>query len=297
MIRSFPSDIVILDRDALTLVRFSRGKNREILQVKAYRLNEAFSDAAVTPALSNPNALAEAIRRARTENGNIERVALLLPDSWFRMNLLDFAQLSERKSEADEMVRWALKRTLPIAPELLRLAYTVVGRQEAKRRVFVLSAMNATLSTLEKTFADHGIATPIVEPLGLNLWNAITIREATTAKSRLFFHVRENEFTSGVFRGSEPLFLRSRNLSGERTVAQEIRLSASYLRDNLQLGDVEACYLASSTGDSSISQVIQDQFGVPVRRLELREFATIAPGLDTTRLESELIACNGVFAA
>lgn len=295
MLRSYPTDVVILDRETVTFARFSRGKAREIVQAKNYRLPGTFSDAAVTPSLSNPAALVELLRRIKSDHGGVERVALLLPDSWFRMNLLELAELPDRRSEADAVVRWALKRTLPIAPEQLRLTYQLVHRGEKKKKVLAISAIAVTLDAIEQAFAEAEIQTPVIEPLGLNLWNAIAVREPGTTRDRIFFHVREREFTSGVFRGTEPLFIRSRNLSGDRTVSQEIKLSASYLRENLRLGEVETCYLASSS-TPAVADVIRDEFKAPIRELRLREFAAVAPGIEFAPIESELIACSGVFA-
>lgn len=297
MLKSFPTDVVLLESDRLCFARFVRSKNRELTAAKSYRLVDAFTDAPVTPALSNPAALTDALRRLKTENGTVERLSLLLPDSWFRMNLLELAQVPEKKSEADEIVRWAIKRTLPIAPELLRLTYQVVGRSEAKRRVLVISALEQTLKGIEAAFAAAGIEVPFIEPLGLNLWNALTAREAASSRDRIFVHARSREFTIGVFRGAEPIFLRSRNLSGERSLAQEIRLSASYLRDNLRLTQVESAYLAGGDLDGAVIDVMNDEFGAPITRLQLQDFTSTAPTADTTGLESELIAFTGVFAA
>lgn len=298
MLKSFPTDVVLLETDRLSFARFARTKSRELTQAKSYRLTGAFNDAPVSPLLAQPAALTETLRRLKTENGTVERVSLLLPDSWFRMNILDVAQLPEKRSEADEVVRWAIKRTLPVAPEHLRIAYSVLGRGEGtKRRVFVLSALEQTLKAVEASFASAAIDVPFIEPLGLNLWNAITAREAATTRDRIFLHARPNEFTLGVFRGAEPVFLRSRALSGGRSLAQELRLSASYLRDNLRLTDVEMAYVGGSTLDGAAEEVIRDEFGAPVTRLQLRDFATAPAVTDVSDIESELIAFTGVFAA
>jgi hypothetical protein len=133
----------------------------------------------------------------------------------------------------------------------------------------------------------------MIEPLGLNVWNAIAVRELATAKDRLFIYVRDREFTTAVFRGSQPLFIRSRNLSGERSVQQEIRLSANYLRDALRAEGFENCYVAGDrTGD--IATMVASEFSSPVRTVTLRDFVEEMPS-DTAGLEAELTACTGVF--
>src|SRR5579872_2031559 len=233
MAGSFPSDVIVLDDEKLIHARLARGrKGPRIVQAKSYRLAaNTFSPAVVTPQITNESSLAETIRRVRVETGRWDRASVLLPDSWFRINILDVQQLPEGTKEAEEMVRWTLKRTMPIDPALLRLRYEVLSRTATQAKVLTISAIDQTLTAIEKIFADAGIDVVLIEPLGVNLWNAIALREPATTRDRIFFYVREGEFTTAAFRGAQPLFIRSRNLNAERTLEQEIKLSASYLRD------------------------------------------------------------------
>jgi hypothetical protein len=134
----------------------------------------------------------------------------------------------------------------------------------------------------------------LIEPVGMNIWNAITVKEAPTAKDRIFVYVREHDFTTAVFRGPHPLFIRSRNLSGERSVQQEIRLSASYLRDSMQAVSVERCYLAGNQADGSVQQALATEFNAPVVPVMLRDHVTQLPS-QVAGMEAELTACTGVF--
>jgi hypothetical protein len=134
----------------------------------------------------------------------------------------------------------------------------------------------------------------LIEPIGLNIWNAVAIREAVTSNDRIFLYIREREFTTAVFRGEQPLFIRSRNLGGERTLEQEIRLSATYLRDNLGSDVIEQCYIAGSGINGDVTGVLRDEFSAPVRTLQLRDFAEQTPS-DVFGIDAELTACTGVF--
>jgi Tfp pilus assembly PilM family ATPase len=295
MSRSFPPDVVIIDTDALVHARLGRGKTGpRLLQAKAYRLADAtFTPAMVTPQLANGPALAETLRRLRNETGRWDKVSLLLPDSWFRINIVDLPSLPDREAEAMEVVRWSLKRTLPIAPEQLRVSFTVLSREGQAAKVLVLSALDETLSAIEKTFAAAGLDVVLIEPLGLNIWNAITTRETETTADRLFLYVRETDFTTAVFRGAQPLFIRSRNLSTERTVEQEIRLSANYLRDALAVDTFASCYVAGQ-GGAAVHETLATEFNTKVRAVVLRDYVEEAPA-DVYNLDAELTACTGVF--
>jgi len=296
MARSFPPDVVILDSESLVHARLARGKSGpRIAQAKSYRLAAGtFAPSVVTPELVNEAALAEVVRRVKLETGRWEKVSLLLPDSWFRINLVDLPVFNDRASGSMESVRWSLKRTLPIPPEELRIAFQVLSREGTAARLLVVSALQKTLAAIERVFAGAGISIILLETLGLSIWNAITVREADTAGDRLFLYVRDDEFTTAVFRGSQPLFIRSRNLSGERTVQQEIRLSASYLRDSLQATGFENCYIAGSHIDGNVATVVREEFSSPVRMISLHDFAEQAP-TDLPAFDAELTACTGVF--
>ena len=295
MARSYPPDVLVLDSDSLIHARIVRGKGGfSIQQAKSYRIAEGtFEPSVVTPQVANGAALAEVLRRLKLETGRWDKASLLLPDSWFRINILELQALPDNPNEAQEILRWSLKRTMPIDAASLRLAYEVISRG-AQVKVLVVSAVEKTLVDIEKLFAAAGIDLVLIEPIGLNIWNAITIREPATTRDRVFFYIRENDFTTAAFRGAQPLFIRSRNLNGERSLAQEIKLSASYLRDTLQTAAIENCYLAGNNLDGALSAAIADEFQAPVRTLVLSDMAAQTPA-GSGAYEAELAACTGVF--
>jgi len=297
MSRSFPPDVIVLDSDSLLHARLGRGKrNPRITQAKSFRLAaDTFAPSLVTPELVNEAALAEAVRRLRNETGRWEKGSILLPDSWFRINLVELQSFNERAADASEVVRWSLKRTLPIPPEELRVAHTVLSRSGTSAKLLVVSAMEKTLAKIERVFNDGGIETILIEPLGLNLWNAISVRENGTANSdRLFLYLRESEFTTAVFRGEEPIFIRSRNLTAERPLHQEIRLSASYLRDALRTETFSQCYVAGNGSLAEVASTLSTEFNSPVATVALRDFAEETPS-NVNGYDAELTACTGVF--
>jgi len=292
--RGFPADVIVLDNESLLHARFARGKHApRIVQAKSYRVaDDTFSTSVVTPELVNDAAFAETLRRLKLETGRWDKASLLLPDSWFRMNLIELPSFNERASDASDIVRWSLRRTLPIAPEELRLTYEVMQRTPSAVKLLVVSALDKTLAKLEAAFTSAGVSLVMIEPVGLNLWNSITVRENGATGDRLFIYVREREFTTAVFKGAQPTFLRSRNLSGERTLQQEIRLSASYLRDSLRTASFTQCYIAGiDRGD--VAAAISTEFGSPVTTVALRDFVEQTP--DLGGYDAELMAAAGVF--
>ena len=295
MARSFPPDVIVLDSAALIHARLARGKkDLQIERSKSYRLApDTFTPSIVTPELSDEAGLADAVRRLKLEAGRITRASVLIPDGWFRMNILELQALPDRPDEADAMVRWSLKRTMPIDPSNLRLAYEILGRTAGRARVLAISAVEKTLASIERVFQAAGIDVILIEPIGLNIWNAVSVREAPTTRDRIFFYIREGDFTTAVFRGSQPLFIRSRNLNSQRTLQQEIKLSASYLRDTLRTEAIEQCYVSGNEIDRQLAAEIGLEFAAPVRVVALSDFTDQTP--DSVPYQAELTACAGVF--
>ncbi len=294
MARSFPPDVVVLDSDSLIHARAVRGrKEMQIVQAKSYALrDDTFAPGVVSPQLQNEAMFADVLRRMKLETGKWDKVSVLLPDVWFRMNIIELQALPERSNEAAEVIRWSLRRTMPIDPAALRMSYEILSRTPP--RVLAVSAVEVTIAAIERLFEAAGIEVILVEPVGLNIWNAITARETVTARDRIFYYIRERDFTTALFRGPQPLFIRSRNLDGERTLQQEIKLSATYLRDTLQTTSVENCYVAGNGIDDSVTEAIGSEFSAPVRRITLRDVAEQPPG-DVSWYEAELTAATGVF--
>jgi type IV pilus assembly protein PilM len=295
MARSFPPDVVILDTDSLIHARVGRGRRAmQILQAKSYVLrDDVFAPGVVTPQLQNDAVFAEVLRRMKLETGKWDKVSILLPDSWFRMNIIELQALPERANEAAEVIRWSLRRTMPIDPAALRMSYDVLSRTPPK--ILAVTAVEATIAAIERLFEAAGIEVILIEPAGLNIWNAVTAGEAATTRDRIFFYVRERDFTTALFRGATPLFIRSRNLNGERTLQQEIKLSATYLRDTLQTTSVERCYVAGNGINGEVTSAIASEFSAPVVKVALRDVAEQTSGGDAAAYEAELTAATGVF--
>jgi type IV pilus assembly protein PilM len=296
MANSFPPDFIILDSESLVHARVARrGRGAELLALERHRLApETFLAGGVSPSLQNGASLAEALGRVKVESGRLERVAILVPDSWLRMTLLTLPSLPASRGEADEVVRWALKRSLPVDPGELRMTYDAIERNGTGVRTLVIAVLEKLLDGIEEASSRAGIQSVVVESIGLNIWNAVAARLAPA--TRLFVHARETDFTTALFRGAQPMFLRSRALSGGRRLEQEMRLSASYLASVLQGRRVEECILTGSAAGQELEDAIRTEFEAPVQRLAMTDFVQIAPGIDVAGMESEIVACAGVFA-
>src|SRR5437763_870002 len=100
-----------------------------------------------------------------------------------------------RASRPASMRRGSCRRRA-IASQELRVRYEVLQRTPTVVKLLVVSALEKTLAKLEAAFTSAGISLVMIEPIGLNLWNTIAVRENGATGDRLFMYVREREFTT-----------------------------------------------------------------------------------------------------
>lgn len=87
---------------------------------------------------------------------------LVVPDSWVRSLVLDFESVPRRREEAEEVVRWRLKRILPCRPEEVRLDFVPTG---AEGRLLVTLALDKPLAVVEDAFLQAGTEVGVIEPV------------------------------------------------------------------------------------------------------------------------------------
>ena len=97
------------------------------------------------------------------------RVALVLPDATARITLLPAAEVKARgEAEAQDLIRFRLKKTLPFDAREARVAF----RREGDT-VLVVAAAPAVLDPYEDACVDCGFTPGIVELSGLVLFDAV----------------------------------------------------------------------------------------------------------------------------
>jgi type IV pilus assembly protein PilM len=132
------------------------------------RLNEGV----IAPGLNAPNVLnPEALRSAL--NGALSAVAgksrdviIVLPDVAIRVVLLDFDALPVKPEEAEPVVRFRLKKSLPFDVEHAALSYDVT-RTNGNIRVVAAVSPREIIEEYEKALRDAGYAPGVVLPSSL----------------------------------------------------------------------------------------------------------------------------------
>lgn len=145
------------------------------------------------------------------------RASLVVPDSWVRTLVVDLESVPRQRAEAEEVVRWRLKRILPCRPDEVRLDFLPVGNNG---RLLVSLALDKPLSAVEDGFAAAGIELGRIEPAAL----ALTPLLPATPNSLLLTVVQERAFTFLLVRGGRVVLLRHKSIPSDLGQAAEFTL-------------------------------------------------------------------------
>jgi type IV pilus assembly protein PilM len=126
----------------------------------------------LAPGLNGPNVLdAQALRTAVSGAlgavaGKSRDVIVVLPDLAIRVVLLDFEALPSKPEEAEPVVRFRLKKSLPFDVDQAALSYQVV-RNNGNIRVVAAVSPRAIIEEYETAFRDAGYSPGVVLPSSL----------------------------------------------------------------------------------------------------------------------------------
>jgi type IV pilus assembly protein PilM len=123
----------------------------------------------VSPGLTNVNvtnheALATGLGDAMATVGSKQKdVILVIPDAACRVSLLDFDELPAKSQEAESVVRFRLKKSLPFEVESARLSYEV-HRVNGSTRVIATVALPSVVEEYELAVRRTGFLPGVVVP-------------------------------------------------------------------------------------------------------------------------------------
>ena len=228
------------------------------------------SSGAVTPALTGENIvrkseLATAMAEVLAATGTTGKdVVLVIPDPVVRVVLLDFETLPEKKQDADGVIRFRLKKSLPFDIEKAMLSYDV-KRTTSGVKVTAAVAIPEVVAQYEEILREQGLQPGIVLPSTLAALGAVDASQPT-----LLFKVDFQTTTVSIVDKDQLLLFRTleggtSELTGER-IAEDVYPSLVFLQDTYGLS-VERVLVAGVPNVAQIAPVLEQQTGAKVHEL------------------------------
>ena len=184
--------------------------------------------------------LGPVLARLRGVAEGTDTAAVIVPTSWLRSFLLDVDRLPRREDEMSDVVRWRLKKLLPIPPAELRMAVVRLPESGGQRRLLVTTGIERAMAAIEACYAGIGIEVGLITT---RLF-ALVPRLVGAALPTLVIQHEESFLSLLLLVDGVPRLLRTKPLplndDDGRAVLREATLTLGFIRESVGVeGDIE----------------------------------------------------------
>jgi type IV pilus assembly protein PilM len=216
--------------------------------------------------IRNRTAVFQTIRDALDSVANRSKdVIAVLPDPAVRIVLLDFDALPSNRHEAEAVVRFRLKKSLPFDVEKAKVSYHAHASNGGVRAVAAV-ALNSVIDEYESVFREAGYNPGIVLPSTLAALGA-----ASADRPTLVVKVDERTTSIAILDQNQVLLFRTLEnphgdrITGER-LAEDVYPSVVFFQDTYQL-NIAQIFVAGLKATSDAAPALKAQTGAEVREL------------------------------
>ncbi len=213
-----------------------------------------------------PEALRDAVAGALGDVAERSRdIVAIVPDAAVRVALLDFDTLPEKRPEADAVVRFRLKKSLPFDVEHAVVSYDV-RRTNGSVKVVCAVSPRGVLDEYEALFREAGYIPGVVVPSMLAALGAVESDEPT-----LVLKVDADTTTLAIVDGDQLLLFRTlENPPAARLdatqLAEDVYPSLVFFEDNYAL-QVRRILVAGRASADHVGAALEAQTGAQVSDL------------------------------
>jgi type IV pilus assembly protein PilM len=216
--------------------------------------------------LRDRNRVSQAIRETLgAVSGRSRDVIAVLPDTAVRVALLDFETLPTNREEAESVVRFRLKKSLPFDVDKAKISYHTQASTNGLR-VIAAVALASVIEDYESAFREAGYAPGVVLP------SMLAALGATKAdKPAMVVKVDARTASIAILEGQQLLLFRTLEnargvaITGEQ-LAEEVYPSIVFFQDTYHL-NLEQIFVAGLSDSGGAIPALGAQTGVPVHEL------------------------------
>jgi type IV pilus assembly protein PilM len=211
---------------------------------------ERLPEGAVVPSATQPNiANAEAVQSAicgvlTRVPAQGQSVALLVPDPAIRVFILPFDTFPRRAEEAQPLLRWRLKKSLPFDTEEAVISWRRQTSKEGKPEIVVAVARQKIIREYESALEEQGLLPGVVQSSTL-----ATLPLLESSGAALLARRSGSNLTTAIVRGETLCVYRSTEFApgpegfAPQAVIDEVFPAVAYYQDHWQ-GKIERFGLA-----------------------------------------------------
>jgi type IV pilus assembly protein PilM len=208
----------------------------------------------------------ETIRETLESVGGRSRdVVAVLPDAAVRVALLDFEELPPNREEAEGVVRFRLKKSLPFDVDKAKVSYQAQPSTNGVR-VIAAVALSSVVEDYEAAFREAGYSPGIVLPSMLAALGAADAQRPT-----LVVKVDARTTSIAILENEQLLLFRTLEntrgvtITGEQ-LAEEVYPSVVFFQDTYHL-NIDQIFVAGLPESGGAAPALRAQTGAEVREL------------------------------
>ena len=229
------------------------------------------------------------------------RAALSLPDSVFRVHVLEFDRLPNKKSEIERLVRWRLEKSAAFETSDIALRYQIFKQRGDGFIVVASAARTDVLSQYEALILALGLESWTIGLSSFHTLNFYYRFLAAESSAFAFAHVYEDSFAAMIMERGELRFYRFKEIKKcgpeemRDRLLRELEDSLHFYthRDRKQPSEVGRLYCSGDPG-------VLDGLTEGLRNATSRTVETLSPDRvlgPGTCVEPELAAALGAGSA
>jgi type IV pilus assembly protein PilM len=197
--------------------------------------------------------------------GRTKDVVAVLPDVAARVVLLDFDMLPDNPEEAEGVVRFRLKKSLPFDVDKAKVSYHAQASGQGLHLVTAV-ALSSVVEEYEAAFHDAGYSPGVVMPSMLAALGA-----ADAQRPSLVLKVDQRTISIAILNNEHLLLLRTlentrgMTITGEQ-LAEDVYPSVVFFQDTYQM-NIERIFVAGLPDPDGAAQALRAQTGAEVQEL------------------------------
>ena len=216
--------------------------------------------------LRQPDAVVSALREVLGNVGSRSReVTAVLPDAAVRVALLDFETLPQNREEAEGVVRFRLRKSLPFDVDKAKVSYQA-QTSNGTVRVVAAVALNSVIQEYEAVIREAGFSPGVVLPSMLAAVSGVPADRGTLV-------VKVDARTTSIALLDQQQLLLFRTLENTRGVtisgeqlAEDVYPSVVFFQDTYNT-NIEQIFVSGISDISSVASSLQSQTGAEVKEL------------------------------
>lgn len=210
-----------------------------------------------------------------------DRIALSLPDAVCRIMLLDLEGRFKSRAEALDLIRWKLKKSIPLDTADTQLDYQqLTVRENGDLALLVAIASRSVVAQYEEMIALAGLSPARVDCNTFNICRLFD-RRLSLQDDSVLISFYGSALSIIAFRDGIPEFIRSKDLSGtlatDSRVYMEINSSMLVYKERFPERSVETVFCVASPDIAhGFQEMVAEATGLAPHLLETK--GTVTPG-------------------